>query len=40
MKNPHYIENKMNIDEVKQNIIRELAKVTNIDIKDTELLKR
>ena len=32
---PDYTENKIKIDEMKQNMIRELAKLTNTDMKDS-----
>ena len=38
--NPNYTENEFKIDEMKQNIIRKLAKVTNTDLKDKSLLKK
>ncbi len=31
----NYTENKMKIDEIKQNIIREFTKIINTDIKET-----
>ena len=34
----NYIENKIKIDEMKRNIIKELAKVTNTDMKDKSVL--
>ena len=34
IENPNYTENKKNVSEMKQNIIRNLAKVTNMDMKD------
>ena len=39
IENPNYIENKIKINEMKQNIIREIIKVTNTDMKDRESLK-
>ena len=39
IENPDDTENKIKIDKMKQNIIRELAKVTNTDMKDREPLK-
>ena len=35
-----YTENKINIDEIRQNIIRENAWVTNTDMKDRASLKK
>ena len=40
IENPDYSENKIKIDEMKQNLIRELAKVTNINMKDRGFLKK
>ena len=39
MKNTDDTENKIKIDEMKQNIIRELSKINNTDMKDGVSLK-
>ena len=39
IENPDFTENKIKIDEMKLDIIREYAKVTNTDMKDREPLK-
>ena len=36
IENPDFMENKIRIDEMKENIIRELAKLTNRDMKDSD----
>ena len=40
IKTPDYTENKIKIDEMKQNIIRELTKVTSNDMKVRALVKK
>ena len=40
IENPDYTENKIKIDEMKQNIIRELVTVTNNIIKKTKYFKK
>ena len=40
IENPDYTENKIKIDEMKENIIRERAKVTNTDMKRKAPLKK
>ena len=40
MENLDFTENKIKIDEIKQNIIKEPSKRTNIDIKDREQLRK
>ena len=40
IENPDYTENNIKIDEMKQNIIRELIKITDTDMKNSVLLKK
>ena len=38
--NPHFTENKVKIEEMKQNIIKELTKLTNTDMKEGASFKK